>query len=86
MKSKILVSPFDSSICRYEGGFEWTFRGKNSIGNDTTVVMKFERWWLSYLSSNLRDVLVEEVKEMDRLLSLSEINPKNICAKVSHEN
>ena len=67
MKQRTInVHPYDTGICRHEGGFVWTFSEENKKIN-----LHFERWWLSALSDDIRKVLQEETSELERL--------KNLC-------
>ena len=69
---KINIAPFDCSIRRYEGGFEWTFKApiKNDYNRHKIIVMKFERWWLATLVKDLKIVFREEIAELNRLADL----------------
>lgn len=64
-----LLTPCHSEIRRYEGGFEWIFYGFRGE-KEHAFVLRFERWWLSYLSRDIRKILKEEWEEMKRLADL----------------
>lgn len=72
-KQKIVINikPHHAEIRRYEGGFEWEFYDKTGDGRPKRVKMKFPRWWLTYLARNLREVLDEEAREVDRLYEIT---------------
>ena len=64
------IEPCHTEIFRHEGGFEWRFYGYNKAGNPICFVMKFERWWLSYLAKDLKKVLAAEWEELKHLTEL----------------
>ena len=66
-------SPFHAEIRRYEGGFEWTFYCdiNGAFGRRKIFKLKFDRWWLIYLAKDIKKVLDEEQKELDRLNELA---------------
>jgi len=64
------LKPFHAEIKRYEGGFSWSFLHETSTGQRVRYVLKFDRWWFAYLSEDLRSALLEEVRDLDRLVSL----------------
>jgi len=76
---KINIKPFSTEIRRYEGGFDWSFYAPIA-GNHRRrkiVTMKFERWWLVYLSQDLKKMLDEEKAELARLVELTGFKENN---------
>lgn len=68
----INVKPFGAEIRRYEGGFIWTFRSiMGDSGRRKIINVRFDRWWISHLAKDLKNVLNEEKIELKRLIELS---------------
>lgn len=72
---RIHEEPFHTEIRRYEGGFEWTFFASfgDGRGRQKEYHFKFPRWFLVYLSRDLREVLKDEQAELERLKQTSAI-------------
>jgi len=67
----INVEPQITRIRRFEGGFTWTFNSQMKNSSRRKIInITFDRWWLSYLSRDLKKVLQEEITELNRLREL----------------
>lgn len=65
------INPYHADVRHYEGGFTWSFYDRTKGGREKIYQIKFERWWLTYLTRDLRKVIQAEINELKRLRELS---------------
>jgi len=68
----INIDPFHAKIRTHEKGFTWSFFApiNGQFDRKKIINIKFERWWLVYLSNDLKKVIESEKTELDRLVNL----------------
>ena len=67
------IEPFDIESRAYENGFTLTFRApikKGDYSAHKIINIKMDRWWLSYVSREVKDCLEWHKAEIKRLEEL----------------